>query len=771
MYSYEWDKETGGILLNTTPLKFSKEPRPVYYKELDLLGFDKHWNYAKDDSKPYLWAEANVYYYRGKKVAKTHGGSLYTAPVIEIIEQPEQSDEPLRFVDVDRMVDKNKEIIGALTNSAIKWVYNTYEEYKGKVDSFHVSFSGGKDSVVLLDIVAKALPRESYVVVFGDTQMEFPDTYEIVKQIEDWCKKQNIVFLKARSHLNVIDSWNKFGPPSNVLRWCCSVHKTAPQLMALRKHYKKDTLRDMAFVGVRSDESLRRSEYDFVSCSKKHGMQYSSHPILEWNSAELYLYTYAKKLILNECYKKGNSRAGCLICPMSGDKSEFVRHAIYPKETKKFIEVITAAYGLSTEATRRNLEAGGWKQRKNGKMLSDCPEVYSEQQHDDKIILHIADVQTDWKEWIKTIGELRQMSDSNYIVTSNKVEYPFTLTANNGGYNITFDVKLLKLYPAFFKLFKQVFKKSANCTRCGECVANCCFGCLKMTDDEFEIQNCKGCHECHNINNGCLLYHSTNIPTGGANGMSTSKSVDCYSAHGPKKEWIVDFFNKGDVFFEDNGLGSVQVPFFKRFLRDSGLIDDKKFSSFAEVVKSIGYDTECGLGLVLVNISYTPQVGCYIRNISRGKTLTRLEFIDFLCRFGLSENSAPKTTLGFERLLNLFNSVGLGGVVKNGKRIESFTRSYWVNPDSTVILYALYRFAEACEGYYQFSLDRLMDFSIESKGISPSQIFGLDEQTLGGILNGLSAKYPEFISYSETLGMQTVTLRKEKSAKSILELF
>ena len=40
MYSYEWDAETGGYVLNSTPLTFSKEPRPVYYREMDLLGFD-----------------------------------------------------------------------------------------------------------------------------------------------------------------------------------------------------------------------------------------------------------------------------------------------------------------------------------------------------------------------------------------------------------------------------------------------------------------------------------------------------------------------------------------------------------------------------------------------------------------------------------------------------------------------------------------------------------------------------------------------------------
>ena len=34
MYSYTWDTETGGLLLNTSPLQFSKEPRPVVRKRI-----------------------------------------------------------------------------------------------------------------------------------------------------------------------------------------------------------------------------------------------------------------------------------------------------------------------------------------------------------------------------------------------------------------------------------------------------------------------------------------------------------------------------------------------------------------------------------------------------------------------------------------------------------------------------------------------------------------------------------------------------------------
>ena len=111
MYSYTWDIETGGLLLNSSPLAFSKEPRPVYYEELDILGFDQIWNYEKNDAYTYMWAESNNYFYRGRLVAKTKGGSLYTAPEIILVEDPEPDGQPLRFVDIPAMAEKNRYLI------------------------------------------------------------------------------------------------------------------------------------------------------------------------------------------------------------------------------------------------------------------------------------------------------------------------------------------------------------------------------------------------------------------------------------------------------------------------------------------------------------------------------------------------------------------------------------------------------------------------------------------------------------------------------------
>ena len=184
MYSYTWDEETGGLLLNTSPQQFSHEPRPVYAKEMDILGFSRHWEYNKEDGRPYLWAEANKYFYRGRQIALTHGGSLYTAPELEVLKDAPSAGSELIPVDIDAMVKKNREILEPLEQDTIKKIYNTYIKFRDKVDVFYVAFSGGKDSVVTLDLVQRALPHNAFDVLFGDTGMEFPDTYAVVEQIK-----------------------------------------------------------------------------------------------------------------------------------------------------------------------------------------------------------------------------------------------------------------------------------------------------------------------------------------------------------------------------------------------------------------------------------------------------------------------------------------------------------------------------------------------------------------------------------------------------------
>ena len=101
--------------------------------------------------------------------------------------------------------------------------------------------------------------------------------------------------------------------------------------------------------------------------------------------------------------------------------------------------------------------------------------------------------------------------------------------------------------------------------------------------------------------------------------------------------------------------------------------------------------------------------------------------------------------------------------------LNSFIRGSWENPDEKVILYALYKFSEACGNYKQFTLTRLLDTTVESDGISPTQIFGLSRETMEKILNGLTFNYPDLIEARFTLGLDNITLKSDKSSLEILD--
>ena len=83
----------------------------------------------------------------------------------------------------------------------------------------------------------------------------------------------------------------------------------------------------------------------------------------------------------------------------------------------------------------------------------------------------------------------------------------------------------------------------------------------------------------------------------------------------------------------------------------------------------------------------------------------------------------------------------------------------------------MYNFAEKGDGYYQFTMSRLYDNNVESNGVSPVKIFGIEEEEMKKILKGLSIKYPEFIGATFTLDLDNINLREDKTAQDVLDLF
>lgn len=786
MYSYTWDAETGGLLLNSSPLSFSKEPRPVYYKELDILGFDRYWNYAKNDSYPYMWAEANNYFYRGRQVAKTKGGSLYTPPEIVIMDEPEPDGQPLRFVDIPAMVEKNRDLLEKLAAETIKKIYNIYVEYMDRVDVFYVAFSGGKDSVVALDLVQRALPHNKFKVLFGDTGMEFPDTYKIVEEIEQHCKDAKIEFLRAKSDFDPKVTWREFGPPAQTMRWCCSVHKTAPQIILLREYTNNPHFRGMAFTGIRGDESASRSEYEGISHGEKVRGQYSCHPILEWNSAELFSYIYERQLLINDAYKKGNSRAGCLVCPLATSKNMYFKEQAYSfsdegyRTTTTFNNIIleTTSKELSNpSAVKEFMDIGGWKARRSGKELSFAKSYTNESFEQGVLTIQVSRIETDWKQWIKTIGNVTFLENGNVEVLCRDKLYHIEIAENTNGLTATVVIgKNTQKDIYFMSELKTVFRKTAYCIGCRVCETNCPHGFISMKDGHVTIDDrCVKCKKCHDVFHGCLVANSLRLPKG----EKKMGSIDRYGNMGIELDWVRSYFKLKDEFWTSpHSLGTNMVKNLKSFLNDAEVTAKSKFAPFGKVIDNIGIENSDAWALILCNLTYTSEFNWWVKNIDFSTTHTP-DTIYAMLDDSMSKNSRSHIVSAYKNILisipQLSNEIGLGVcdyTLKNGKRFwNSVVRIPWENPNPLVILYSLYKFAEACGDYHQFTLSRLLNHDLESDGVSPTEIFGLDRNQMEKILNGLTINYPDFLNASFTLDLDNITLNSEKTSQDVLNLF
>lgn len=766
MYQYEWDKETGGILLlERDQGMFSKEPRPVYAPELDILGLSQVYNYDAQTQQPYMWAEANNYFYRGEKVFRTNGGTLYSAPRIEFFNDTENQPllpkgTKLLPVNTAHMVEKNKDLLTILQQNTIRNIYNYYKRKKDKLDCFHVAFSGGKDSIVLLDLVERALPKTAFLVVFGDTGMEFPDTYQAVDMTEARCKEVGIPFYRAQSRFSPCESWEMFGPPSRALRWCCTVHKSAPQTLKIREILGKNNYVGADFVGVRKFESETRSKYSEESYGQKQKGQYSYNPILDWSSAEIWLYIYAFHLPVNASYKKGNSRAGCLFCPMGGGKGDFFQNQSYPEEVGRYIDIIKKLNSRdkgNPAALDSYVENGGWNARKNGRDLVNGQQKYVEKTTANEIKITVRDPRTPWQEWMKTMGDF---------------PVSYTVQPTKDGYEVTAKAGDFATAPSMRRRFKQVFKKSAYCIGCNACETNCVHHCISFKEG-LSITDCLHCGACHDIPDGCLVCRSLSIPTGGQEKM---KTINSFANHAPKMTWIKDFFEQGDDFWlpENLSLGKNQIPLFKKFLRACNLIDQKTsaVTPLFSFCKTQGLESKATWGILLTNFSYNSQCRWYIKTLEIDRTYQRELVLQLVEETGLKRNDATSVLNAFKRLSEIpFGTILHTFVTQlNGSQISSIRRSPAEVNDPRIILYALYRFAKESD-VDQFSLARLLDPQTEDPGMSPVEIFGLSRTSMEQFLNALNAKYPDYITASFTHGLDKVSLNADKTADDILSLW
>lgn len=495
-----------------TQISESSLCNPVFKQEKKLLGLIADEELAEKE----VWYLGHSNYYYDGTIHRISYREWYKEK--KHLEHGEELRENIELEDYGSyggFIEANLTYIKQLVLEAEQYINQMVLEYAYPEYIPTVSFSGGKDSSAVSRIVMDTLQNDSVVHFFGDTTLEFPETYDFVYNtfVRDNPRTPIIPSETENDFFKLCDT---FGPPSQHERWCCTIFKTSN----LNKEYDNLPGKSLTFLGIRRSESVARSRYERTRKESKISSQINAMPLIDWNDYDVWLYILYRNIAVNPCYQYGYKRVGCWCCPNNSDWSMMLTELYHPDYMERWKKVV---YDFAEKTSKVNpddyFEEGRWRTRRGASGLkvrnvsiADTPCNLSDRARN---IIIEKKVGSDILEFLKPFGEMKivEKDDSTYIsiYDYNKVgEYKkvFELILRYG-------TNVIKVLPEehvdainLINRLKCQLRKYQFCIRCTACDSTCPHGAIDTIHGNYHIDNAKCVHCKHCIAkfyNGCIM--------------------------------------------------------------------------------------------------------------------------------------------------------------------------------------------------------------------------------------------------------------------------
>lgn len=519
--------------------------RPVFARERRILQFYGYGPLMTEQ----VWraSKAPNYYINGESVRLPNSDQLKDnlAAIGDFIAASDHYDavDQRLFREYRDALESNRTHLNSLEDEAFRFVRDSVKRFPKR--TIMVSFSGGKDSTVVSDIVRRALGRSDILHIFGDTTLEDENTYAYVQEF----REQNplIPFFEARAEHNFHALVDEIGPPSRVMRWCCTIFKAGPINNMLQTFGDQKIL---TFYGIRRSESVRRSKYhrldwnddpdhvgivvkvdqdnelNGVTVSAKMGQQATASPIIDWLEFDVWLYMLLNEEPFNKSYRLGYTRVGCWLCPLNSEWSELLGNLFFPEDSKRWRkQLVEFAQKIGKPDPEEYVDDRAWTKRFGGAGLPNsftgietkpCGDM------DDTIQVEVErPVNMELEEFLKPLGKInrdrsRAALGELYLEGRHGQKWDAIIVqAPENSTTIRFTVINPKdNWTNITAYLRYQSVKFQTCIQCTACSAVCPTNAITIKPDQriYEINQdtCTGCMECvtHFGSTGCLVAKS-----------------------------------------------------------------------------------------------------------------------------------------------------------------------------------------------------------------------------------------------------------------------